>query len=52
MVCKIFFCSELLNILDKVAEKRRRRTQAIAKHYAFHENAISYRNVSAAKESD
>ena len=44
MVCKIFFCSEFPNILEKAGRKarrkRRRRTQAIAKHYVFHANAI------------
>ena len=44
MVCKIVFCSEVPDISDnagKVTRKRaRRRTQAIAKRYAFHANAI------------
>ena len=40
MVCKIIFCSEFPDIPDKAGrETRRRRTQAIAKHYAFHANA-------------
>ena len=41
MVCKIIFCSEFPDIPDKAGRKmrRRRRTQAIAKRYAFHENA-------------
>ena len=42
MVCKIIFCSEFPNIPDKTGRKiiRRRRTQAIAKRYAFHANTI------------
>ena len=42
MVCKIIFCSEFPDILDKAGRKtrrRRKRTQAIAKRYAFHANA-------------
>ena len=42
MACKIVFCSKFSNILDnagKVTRRTRRRTQAIAKHYAFHANA-------------
>ena len=43
MVCKIIFCSEFPDIPDnagKVMRSRRtRRTQAIAKRYAFHANA-------------
>ena len=42
MVCEIFFCSEFSNIPDKAGRKtrirKRRRTQAIAKRYAFHAN--------------
>ena len=39
---KQFFCSEFLHILDKAGRKpRRRRTQTIAKHSAFHTNAIN-----------
>ena len=42
MVCKIIFCSEFPDIPDKAGRKtRRRRTQAIAKRYAFHANAIT-----------
>ena len=42
VVCKIVFCSEFPDIPDnagKVMRRRRRRTQAIAKRYAFHANA-------------
>ena len=43
MVCKIIFCSEFPDILDKTGRKTRRRrrrtTQAIAKRFAFHANA-------------
>ena len=40
MVCKIIFCSEFPDIPDKASrETRRRRTEAIAKRYAFHANA-------------
>ena len=43
MVCKIIFCSEFPDIPDKAGRKlkkrRRRRTQEIAKRYAFHANA-------------
>ena len=42
MVCKIICYSEFPNIPDKAGRKtrrRRRRTQAIAKPYAFHANA-------------
>ena len=39
MVCKIIFCFEFPNIPDKAGRKTRRRTQAIAKRYAFHANA-------------
>ena len=42
MVCKIIFCTEFPNIPHKAGRKtrrRRRRTQAIAKRYAFHANA-------------
>ena len=42
MVCKIVFCSVFPDIRDnagKVTRRRRRRTQAIAKRYAFHVNA-------------
>ena len=38
VVCKIAFCSEFPNIPDNTGRKTRRRTQAIAKHYAFHTN--------------
>ena len=42
MVCKIMFCCEFPVIPDKDGRKtkRRRRTQAIAKRYAFPANAI------------
>ena len=41
MVCKIVFCSEFPNIPDNAGKvTRRRRTQAIAKRYTFHGNAI------------
>ena len=37
MVCKIIFCSAFPDIPDKAGRKtRRRRTQAIAKHFTFH----------------
>ena len=42
MVCKIIFCSEFLDIPDKASRKRRRRTQVIAKRYAFHANATTF----------
>ena len=40
MVCKIVFCSEFPDIPDNAGKvtRRRRRTQAIAKRYAFHAN--------------
>ena len=41
MVCKIVFCTEFPDISDnagKVTRRRRRRTRAIAKRYAFHAN--------------
>ena len=41
MICKTIFCSEFHDIPDKASRKtrrRRRRTQAIAKHYAFRAN--------------
>ena len=38
--CKIVFCSEFSDILDKPGRVTRRRTHAIAKRYAFHANAI------------
>ena len=43
MVCKIICCSEFPEIPDKAGRKtgRRRRTQAIAKRYAFHANAVT-----------
>ena len=44
MVWKIVFCSEFPDIPDngrKIRRRRRRRTQAITKRYAFHANAIS-----------
>ena len=41
MVCKVVFCSKFPDILDNTGKvmRRRRRTQAIAKRYAFHANA-------------
>ena len=44
MVCKIVFCFEFPDIPDNAERTtrrrgRRRRTQAIAKRYAFHSNA-------------
>ena len=42
MVCKIVFSSEFPDIPENAGRKtrrRRRRTQAIAKRYAFHANA-------------
>ena len=41
MVCEILFCSEFPDIPDNAGRKtrRRRRTQAITKRYAFHANA-------------
>ena len=46
MVCKIIFCSEFPDIPDKAGRKarRRRRTPAIAKRYAFHANVITKEN--------
>ena len=42
IVCNLTFCSELLNIPDKTGRVRRRTTtQAIAKRFAFHTNAIN-----------
>ena len=42
VVCKIVFCSEFPDIPDNAGRKtRRRRTQAIAKRYVFHANAIN-----------
>ena len=38
VVSKIAFCSEFPNIPDNTGRKTRRRTQVIAKHYAFHTN--------------
>ena len=42
MVCKIIICSDFPDIPDKTGRKtrRRKRTQAIAKRYAFHANVI------------
>ena len=46
VVCKIVFCSEFPDIPDNAGKvtrgtrRRRRRTQAIEKRYAFHANAI------------
>ena len=43
MACKIMFCSEFPDIPGKAGRKATgRRTQAIAKRYAFHANAINY----------
>ena len=44
MVCKIICCSEFPDIPDKAGRKARRgrrRTQAIAKRYVCHANAIT-----------
>ena len=44
MVCKILFCSEFPNNPDKAGRKttrRRKRTQTIAKRYAFQANEIN-----------
>ena len=41
MVCKITFCSEFPDILNKAGRVTRRRTQAIEKRFAFHANAIN-----------
>ena len=39
MVRKIIFCTEFLDIPDEAGRvTRRRRTQAITKRFAFHEN--------------
>ena len=47
MVCKIICCSEFPDIPDKAGRKtRRRRTQAIAKRYAFQTNAINHIHLS------
>ena len=40
VVCKIVFCSEFPDIPDKAGRKTTRRTQATAKRYVFHANAI------------
>ena len=49
VVCKIIFCSKLPNIPDKAGRRtRKRRTQAIAKCYAFHANAITKKVMNAA----
>ena len=42
VVCKIVFCSEFPDIPDNAGRKTttRRRSQAIAKRYAFHANAM------------
>ena len=43
VVCKIAFCSEFPDIPDNAGRvTRRRRTQAIAKRYAFHANAFKF----------
>ena len=45
MVYEIFFCSKFTDISDKAGRKmgrRKRRTHANAKHYAFHSKAIRY----------
>ena len=45
MVCKIIFCFEFPNILDKAGRVTRRRTirrtQVITKRFAFYANAIN-----------
>ena len=40
MICKIIFWSEFLDIPDKAGRVPRRRTQEIAKRFAFYSNAI------------
>ena len=40
MVCKIIFHSKFSDIPDKAGRVTRGRTEAIAKHFAFHANAI------------
>ena len=40
MVCKIIFCSEFLDILDKAGRVTRRRTHTISKRFAFYAYAI------------
>ena len=54
MVCKINYCSEFPGIPDKAGRKtrRRRRTQAITKRYAFHANAINIKNAVITKMSE
>ena len=44
MVCKIVFCSEFPDMPDNTGKvtRIRRRTQAIAKRYAFQANAINF----------
>ena len=41
MVCKITFCSEFPDILNKAGRVTRRRTQTIEKRLVFHANAIN-----------
>ena len=42
MVCKIFFCSKFLDVLEKTWQRsRKKRRQPIAKRHAFQANAIS-----------
>ena len=44
VVCKIAFCSEFPNIPDSAGRKtRKKRTQTIAKRYAFHADAKNTR---------
>ena len=38
MVCKVIFCSDILDKADR--KTRRRKTQAIAKRYTLHANSI------------
>ena len=42
VVCKKIFSSEFPDIPDKAGRKTRRRTQAIAKRYSFHVNAMNH----------
>ena len=49
IVCKISFCSEFPDIPDEAGRKTRRRTQTIAKRYAFHANVTGRRTQAIAK---
>ena len=45
MVCKIFFCSEFLDVSEKVVEKKKKKKKekAIPKSYGLQANAISHK---------